>query len=127
MQSLKYATVTNITGWWLTEPDWVPVTFHGAPSSMYPTAWTVPCSGTVDPHKTLISPLQHDRAREWQGCEGRCAFDPGYCCNCHFCPKGCFPAASKVSLENGKSVTISELQIADKLKTGRALTVFFNI
>ena len=43
---------------------------------------------------------------------------------CHFCPKGCFPAASKVSLENGKSVTMSELQVADKVKTGKALAVF---
>ena len=77
--------------------------------------------------KPESSPLQPDRTCEWHGCEGRCAFDPGYCCNCQFCPKGCFPAASKVSLENGKSVTMSELQVGDKVKTGKALTVFFNI
>ena len=43
----KYVPVTSIIGWQFPEPDWVPVTFSGAPSSMYPTAWTVLCFGTV--------------------------------------------------------------------------------
>ena len=30
----------------------------------------------------------------------------------------CFPASAKVSLENGKSVTMSELQIGDAVKSG---------
>ena len=31
---------------------------------------------------------------------------------------GCFPSESRVKLENGKSVTMSELQIGDKIQTG---------
>ena len=38
--------VASIIGWQFWEPDWVSVTFCGAPS-MYPKAWTVPCFGTV--------------------------------------------------------------------------------
>ena len=34
VQSLKNAPVTSITDWQFPEPDWVPVTFSGAPSSM---------------------------------------------------------------------------------------------
>ena len=33
------------------------------------------------------------------------------CCNC-------FPAFAKISLENGQSVTMSELQIGEKVKSG---------
>ena len=40
VQSLKYAPVTSIIGWQFWEPDWVSVTFYGASSLMYPTAWT---------------------------------------------------------------------------------------
>ena len=36
--------------------------------------------------------------------------------------EGCFPSEAKVSLENGKSVTMSELQIGDKVKIGRYQT-----
>ena len=31
---------------------------------------------------------------------------------------GCFPSESRVKLENGESVTMSELQIGDKIQTG---------
>ena len=31
---------------------------------------------------------------------------------------GCFPSESRVKLENGKSATMSELQIGDKIQTG---------
>ena len=32
--------------------------------------------------------------------------------------KKCFPSMAKVNVENGESVTMSELQIGDKVKTG---------
>ena len=32
--------------------------------------------------------------------------------------KGCFPSKTKVKLENGKIVTMSELQKGDKVQTG---------
>ena len=32
---------------------------------------------------------------------------------------GCFPAISTVQLENGNLVTMSELQIGDRVKTGK--------
>ena len=32
--------------------------------------------------------------------------------------KPCFPSEGKVETENGKTVTISELQIGDKVKAG---------
>ena len=38
------------------------------------------------------------------------------CCN-----KKCFPSASRVSLENGESVTMSELQVGDKVQTGTGI------
>ena len=33
-------------------------------------------------------------------------------------PPSCFPSESKVNLENGKSVTMSELNIGDRVQTG---------
>ena len=33
-------------------------------------------------------------------------------------PDSCFPSHAKVNLENGKSLTMSELQVGDKIKTG---------
>ena len=49
-------------------------------------------------------------------------------CDMHFCDYNahinhyeccnCFPASAKVSLENGKSVTMSGLQIGDAVKSG---------
>ena len=34
---------------------------------------------------------------------------------------GCFPSVARVSLENGKSVSMSELQKGDRVQTGRSL------
>ena len=34
VQYVKYVPVTSIIGGWFQEPDWVSVTFHGAPTSM---------------------------------------------------------------------------------------------
>ena len=39
---------------------------------------------------------------------------PYYCVTC-----ACFPSTVRVSLENGKSVTMSELQVGDKVQTGK--------
>ena len=36
------------------------------------------------------------------------------CCKCY----ACFPAASTVSLDNGKLVSMSDLKIGDKVKIG---------
>ena len=57
---LKYAPVTSIIGWQFWEPDWVSMTFHGAPSSMYPTAWTGPYLGTVQ-HQSKKKNIYLDR------------------------------------------------------------------
>ena len=52
---------------------------------------------------------------------GRCAFGVTIydivpsCCPC----APCFPGEASVSLENGKSLTMSELQIGDKVQTGK--------
>ena len=37
---------------------------------------------------------------------------------------GCFPSDAKVRLENGDSVTMSELQIGDKVQTGISIKTF---
>ena len=37
---------------------------------------------------------------------------------------GCFPSTSRVTLENGKSVAMSELQIGDRVKTGNSMGFF---
>ena len=37
---------------------------------------------------------------------------------------GCFPSEAKVRLENGDSVTMSELQIGDKVQTGIGIKIF---
>ena len=42
------------------------------------------------------------------------------CCgNCPPPPVHCFPITARVSLESGKSVTMSELQIGDRVQTGK--------
>ena len=33
--------------------------------------------------------------------------------------RACFPSVAKVKVENGKSVTMSELQIGDRVQTGK--------
>ena len=35
--------------------------------------------------------------------------------------EGCFPSLAKVKLENGKSLAMSELQIGDKVQTGKQI------
>ena len=40
------------------------------------------------------------------------------CCKCQKKKKVCFPAAARVSLENGKHIKMSELQIGDRVQTG---------
>ena len=40
------------------------------------------------------------------------------CCDCK---DPCFPSTARASLENGRSVTMAELQIGDKVQTGRDL------
>ena len=40
------------------------------------------------------------------------------CCKCKNHAPKCFPAAARVSLENGKLVQMSELQIVDRVQTG---------
>ena len=37
---------------------------------------------------------------------------------------GCFPSMTKIVLENGKSVIMSELKIGDKVKTGKKFKTF---
>ena len=36
------------------------------------------------------------------------------CCQC-----SCFPSTARVSLENGRSVTMDQLQIGDRIRTGK--------
>ena len=38
---------------------------------------------------------------------------------------GCFPAMAEVKLKNGKSVTMSELKIGNKVQTGIDLVISF--
>ena len=65
MQYLKYAPVTSIIGWWFQEPDWLSVTFHGAPSSMYLTAWMGPYFGTDHLMVAIESGGQNDSTSEY--------------------------------------------------------------
>ena len=48
------------------------------------------------------------------GCHSCEPFAPGVCCGCK---RSCFPSTARVSLENGKSVMMSELRIGDKVQT----------
>ena len=41
----------------------------------------------------------------------------------HFVVKSCFPSQTKIRLENGEIVTMSELQEGDKVQTGKKLQV----
>ena len=42
------------------------------------------------------------------------------CCDCtKRNNSGCFPSSSKVNLENGKSVLMSDLQLGDQVQTGK--------
>ena len=44
-------------------------------------------------------------------------------CQCTGKCAECFPSSAKVRLENGKSVTMSELQIKDQVQTGMFISV----
>ena len=44
-------------------------------------------------------------------------------CVCVACGDSCFPSSAKVILENGEVVTIPELQIGDKVQTGKSIFV----
>ena len=50
-----------------------------------------------------------------ESCEPGFDTDAEGCCECSVC----FPATAKVTLQNGKSVTMSGLQIGDNVQTGR--------
>ena len=39
--------------------------------------------------------------------------------------RGCFPVSARLSLESGKSVAMSELQIGDKVQTGMQTMIIF--
>ena len=54
----------------------------------------------------------------------QCHDDHGrvYCCECG----SCFPSTARVSLENGKSLTMSELQTGDRVQTGTGPFIVFN-
>ena len=58
------------------------------------------------------------------GCKYSCWPDYFSCCGCGR-KKSCFPSASKVNLDSGKSVTMSELQLGDRVKIGKK--VYFNL
>ena len=45
--------------------------------------------------------------------------------NCCDCRVKCFPAAARVSIENGKSIRMSELQVGDRVQSGRQIQVDF--
>ena len=43
---------------------------------------------------------------------------------------GCFPSTAQVTLNMGKSITMSELEIGDKVKTGTCIglnTLYYNM
>ena len=57
-------------------------------------------------------------------CPGQITYINYRCCTCSppssssDSGEGCFPSFAKVNLENGKSVTMSELQVGDRVQTG---------
>ena len=61
-------------------------------------------------------------ACDHRNCKRVCWPDFKSCCDCDFQKKKkCFSSASEVNLENGKSVTISELQLGDRVQTGNEI------
>ena len=40
---------------------------------------------------------------------------------------GCFPSLAKVKMQTGNYVTMSELQIGDRVKAGRCIEIHVNI
>ena len=47
---------------------------------------------------------------------------PYHCCNCS---STCFPSEASLILENGKSVAMSQLQVGDKVETGKLNSTYF--
>ena len=47
-----------------------------------------------------------------------CDYDWSTCCNHEGCGSKCFPSNAKVTIENGKIVPMSKLQIGDRVQTG---------
>ena len=61
---------------------------------------------------------------EAHGCKPECPAEwnrdvPGQR-RCKHCGE-CFPATARLSLENGKSVTMSELRVGDRVQTGNGI------
>ena len=48
------------------------------------------------------------------------------CCECPPPPSGCFPSTARMTLESGKSVTMSELQTGDRVQAGEDIYLFSN-
>ena len=58
------------------------------------------------------------------GCGHSCPGDENYCCSREWSiiwvnGDGCFPSTGRVNLKNGKSVTMSELNVGDQVQTGK--------
>ena len=47
---------------------------------------------------------------------------PYFCCNCS---SPCFPSEASLILENGTSVAMSQLQVGDKVQTGKLNSTYF--
>ena len=78
-------------------------------------------------------PCVHERCEAAYTCKvDRCCWDKEYnkeCClpddDCY--DPGCFPSMARVSLENGKSATMSELRVGDKVQTGKKKFIVCNM
>ena len=51
-------------------------------------------------------------------CAGRCYIN-GVCVQCPPPKSSCFPVSATVHLENMKTITMAELRVGDRVKTGR--------
>ena len=71
---------------------------------------------------TSGSPCKH---RKCASCKRyyRPAWGKSGCCECN----PCFPADAKLSVESGKLITMSELEIGDKIQTGRKMFKMFKM
>ena len=53
-------------------------------------------------------------------CKGDELFnEPDHCCDCDDSGGICFPGESTLNLQSGKSVKMSELQVGDRVQTGK--------
>ena len=69
-----------------------------------------PCTCPYTDRWCTLACFNRDRNRNWQ-CSGTCRAD-------------CFPSTAKVTLENGKSIKMSELQVGDRVQTGTDINTF---